>query len=149
MQDFRKLRVWVKAHLLTLAIYRISGRFPKSELFGITKQIRRSAFSISSNIVEGCGKYTNNDFASYLNILLGSTNETEYFLILARDLSFIQPGEFSELEEDINEVRRMLINLIRSVRSKARTTASSSNNSFYSPKNEGESDPEEMKEFKS
>src|SRR5438128_11926044 len=86
MQDFRELRVWNTAHELTLAAYQITRGFPKSELYGLTSQIRRSAASVCANIAEGCGRRSRRDFARLLHIARGSAGERGYHLILAADL---------------------------------------------------------------
>lgn len=72
--------------------------------------------SVPANIAEGCGKQTKADFAKFLNIALGSANETEYFLILSRDLNYIDDESFKILSKEVNEVKAMLINLITKVR---------------------------------
>jgi four helix bundle protein len=86
MQDYRKLLVWQKAHKLVIDIYVITKGFPKDELYGVTSQLRRAAVSIAANIVEGAGRKTKPDFARFLTMSLGSTNEVEYFLVLSKDL---------------------------------------------------------------
>ena len=86
MQDFRNLSVWRLAHELTLAAYRETSRFPSSEQFGLTSQMRRSAASIATNIAEGCGRGSDADFGRFLQIALGSASELEYQLLLAADL---------------------------------------------------------------
>ena len=116
MQNYKDLKVWEKAHLLTLQVYDVTRSFPKEELYGITNQLRRASSSIPANIAEGCGKMTNTDFAKYLNIALGSTNESEYFLILSRDLNYLLNEKFEILFMLINEVKGMLISLINKVR---------------------------------
>jgi four helix bundle protein len=70
-----------------------------------------------ANIAEGCGKNSNNDFGRFLNIALGSANETEYFLLLAKDLGYLTIDDHRLLERSINEVKAMLISLIQKVRS--------------------------------
>ena len=94
------------------------GRFPKEEVYGLTSQLKRAASSIPSNIAEGCGKNTQSDFAHYLNIALGSANESEYFLILAKDLKYLELSAFEILSSTINEIKAMLISLITKVRGK-------------------------------
>jgi len=94
MQNYKELKVWEKSHLLVLDIYRITAKFPKEEIFGITSQIRRSAASIPANIAEGCGKNSQLDMANFLNISLGSANETDYFLLLCKDLKYISEADF-------------------------------------------------------
>ncbi|MEO6538492.1 MAG: four helix bundle protein, partial [Ferruginibacter sp.] len=81
MQNYKDLKVWEKAHSFTLKIYEVTKLFPKEEIYSLTNQIRRAASSIAANIAEGCGKKSKADFANYLNIALGSSNESEYFLI--------------------------------------------------------------------
>ncbi|WP_231460387.1 MULTISPECIES: four helix bundle protein [unclassified Pedobacter] len=116
MQNFKDLKVWDKAHQLTLSVYKISARFPKEEIYSLTNQLRRAAASIPANIAEGCGKNSQADLANFLNISLGSANETEYFLILSKDLDYLTEDEFTILSNSINEVKAMLINLISRVR---------------------------------
>jgi four helix bundle protein len=122
MQNYKDLKVWQKAHAFTLKIYTITQSFPKQEMYGITNQIRRSSSSVPANIAEGCGKLTQNDFARFLQIALGSANETEYFLILSFDLKYINnEQEFNELLDNINEIKAMLISLVGRVRAKLTT----------------------------
>lgn len=116
MQNYKDLKVWEKAHQFTLDVYRVSRLFPKEEMYGLTSQLRRSAASIPANIAEGCGKKTKLDFANFLNISLGSSNEAEYFILLAKDLKYISPEEYLILEKLINEIKAMLIALIGKVR---------------------------------
>lgn len=116
MQNFKDLLIWQEAHQLTLKIYESSKGFPKEETFGITSQLRRAVVSIPCNIAEGCGRYTQKDFASFLQIALGSTNETDYLTLLAKDLKYLSEDQYSEVQEQINKVRAMNINLIDKVR---------------------------------
>lgn len=116
MQDFRKLIVWQKAHLFTLEIYGVSKFFPRDELFGLTNQLRRASSSVAANIAEGCGRVSNKEFAQFLNISLGSVNESAYFIMLAKDLNYLEQRKFDELFGIINEIKGMLITLINKVR---------------------------------
>lgn len=116
MQDYRDLKVWSKSHELVLKVYHASATFPKQETYGITNQIRRASSSIPANIAEGCGKYTNADFAKYLNIALGSANELEYFLLLSKDLAYLDEEIYAKLDKAVNEIKAMLIGLISKVR---------------------------------
>lgn len=118
MQNFKELKVWEKAHQITLGIYKVSAKFPKEEIYSLTNQLRRATASIPANIAEGCGKNSQADFANFLNIALGSANETEYFLILSKDLTYLAEEEFATLSNSINEVKAMLIGLIGKVRAK-------------------------------
>jgi four helix bundle protein len=116
MQNYKELKVWQKSHSLTVDIYKASVNFPKSEVYGLISQIRRCAYSIPSNIAEGCGKRTQNDLANFLQIALGSSNETEYFILLAKDLNYLNEDSYLELTDKVNEIKAMLINLIKKVR---------------------------------
>jgi four helix bundle protein len=116
MQNYKDLKVWEKAHLFTLQVYKSTKTFPKEELYSLTSQLKRSASSVPANITEGCGKNTKAEFAHFLNIALGSANESEYFLILFKDLNFLNEENFNTLFNIINEVKGMLIALINKVR---------------------------------
>ncbi|WP_423147582.1 four helix bundle protein [Rubrolithibacter danxiaensis] len=116
MQNYKDLRVWQKAHELTLHIYMESKFFPKEELYSLTNQLRRAIASIPANIAEGCGKNTASDFANFLNIALGSANESEYFILLAKDLDYLSLEKYQLLNDQINEIKAMLISLINKVR---------------------------------
>ena len=115
MKDFRTLIVWQKAHELTLDIYELTRTFPKEELFGLTSQIRRSSASTAANIAEGCGRDSNPDFRRFIQMAFGSLNETDYHLLLARDLEHLSEMDYSGLQDRILEIKRMLSSLIRKV----------------------------------
>jgi len=116
MQNYKDLKVWEKAHHFTLKVYEATKLFPKEELYSLTNQLRRTASSIPANIAEGCGKNSQAEFAHFLNISLGSANETEYFLILSKDLKYLDENIFETLMKIINEIKAMLIALISKVR---------------------------------
>jgi four helix bundle protein len=115
MQDFKELKVWEKSHRFVLKIYETVSEFPKEERYGITSQLRRAASSIPTNIAEGCGRGSRAELGRFLQIAMGSATETEYHLILARDLKFIQEEEFHELEADIIEIKKMLYAFIKTL----------------------------------
>src|SRR5258708_23316426 len=115
MQDFRNLIVWQKSHALVLETYRITGDFPREELFGLTSQMRRCALSVPSNIAEGCGRSTDPEFGRFLVIAMGSSCELEYQLLLARDLGYLETMQHKSVEEKTIEVKRMLASLIQKV----------------------------------
>jgi four helix bundle protein len=116
MQNYKSLKVWEKAHSYTLQVYIISKAFPKEEIYGLTSQLRRASMSIPANIAEGSGKNKNSEFAHFLNIELGSANESEYFLLLAKDLGYVIEIAYQELYIKVNEIKAMLIALIQKVR---------------------------------
>jgi four helix bundle protein len=115
MKNFRDLKVWEKAHSLTLDSYGVTNGFPRQELFGLTSQIRRAAASIGANIAEGCGKRGNAEFQRYLNIAAGSASELEYHFLLAYDLHFVDEAAYGRLNAATIEVKRMLSALARKV----------------------------------
>ena len=116
MKDFRQLKVWEKAHLLALAIYKETKKFPKEELYGLTSQIRRASMSIPTNIAEGCGRNTDAEFARFLQIAMGSASETEYQLLLSHDLGFLNKDQYDNLNLDVTEIKRMLVSLLKTLR---------------------------------
>lgn len=116
MQDFHKLKVWEKAHALTLSVYAVTKSFPKDELFGLTSQMRRCSSSIPSNLAEGCGRSGQAELARFASIAMGSASELEYQLLLARDLGFIDTNAYTDLHERTTEVKKMLASLISQLR---------------------------------
>lgn len=115
MKDFRQLKVWHKAHALTLLAYEVTAGFPKYELYGLTSQIRRASYSIPSNIAEGCGRSGNPELHRFLNISAGSASELQYQWLLARDLKFLSDVQYQLLDTRTTEVKRMLSGLIEHV----------------------------------
>jgi len=115
MKDFRDLKVWERAHLLTLSVYKSTAAFPSDERFGLTSQMRRCSASIGANIAEGCGKRGNGEFQRFLQIASGSASELDYHLLLARDLSFLHDDEYKRSLQDLMQMRRMLTSLLHKV----------------------------------
>ncbi len=113
MKTFRELKVWEKAHHLTLAVYKVTQNFPKYELYGLTSQIRRSCASIPANIAEGCGRRGDAELGRFLQITMGSASELEYHLLLAHDLNFLKFSEYEPLRNDVAKVKRMLTSFIQ------------------------------------
>ena len=108
MKTFRDLKVWQKAHTLVLKIYEITKIFPREERFGLISQLRRSAISIPTNIVEGFKRKGNRDYAHFLNLADASLEETKYHILLSRDLKFVNNEEIKEINDMCDEVGRML-----------------------------------------
>lgn len=121
MQDFRKLKVWANAHSFVLKIYVATRPFPNTERFGLTTQIRRSAASIATNLAEGCGRSTTASFDAFVQIATGSACETDYQLLLARDLGYLKNETFIELSREVAQIQRMLAALHRTVTKKSAT----------------------------
>lgn len=116
MQDYKRLSVWQKAHELTLLIYQITTVYPQEERYSLVQQMRRAASSIPMNIAEGCGRNTKADFANFLNISIGSTNEVDYQLLLSKDLHYISLDDYEITYLKIREIRAMLISLVTRIR---------------------------------
>jgi four helix bundle protein len=117
MRDYKKLDVWKKSHLLTKQIYAdVLPIMPAEERFALTNQLRRSTYSIPLNIVEGCGKNSDRDFAHYLDNALGSSHEVEYTCFLIYDLGYISIELYDNINSVINEVKAMLIAFIKFLR---------------------------------
>ena len=116
MRNFKDLKVWQKAHELTLAVYRATRAFPKDELYGLTSQMRRSCESIPANICEGCGRDSVADFGRFLQIAMGSASELQYHVLLARDLKLLDPRDYDSLDNGVTEVKRMLGGFIQKLR---------------------------------
>ena len=112
MQNFRDLKIWQKAHAVTLAVYALTENFPATERYGITSQMRRAAASVPSNIAEGCVRSSDADFARFLYMALGSANELDYFALLARDLKMLPDPGYEQVVGDVQEVKRMLSALV-------------------------------------
>lgn len=113
---YRDLIVWQKARAMATSIYRATDSFPKTEMYGLTSQLRRAAISVSSNIAEGQGRLTKGEFAQFLGQARGSLLELENQLLIAVDLDFLSKEEFDRLEKQSGEVGRLLNGLIDSIR---------------------------------
>ena len=112
MADFKKLRVWNKAHALALSAERVASEIRDVAHKPLRAQLNRAAMSIPTNIVEGRGKKSDRDFARYLGYALGSACELEYHIILARDVGAIPESDFDALMRQIIDIKRMLHGLI-------------------------------------
>jgi four helix bundle protein len=116
-KTFRDLVVWQKAHAFVVDVYRLTERFPRHELFGLTAQLRRAAVSIAASIAEGFRKRTYADKARFPNTAQASLEECRYYLILAGDLRYAEAGS---LQEQLEEVSRLLERYTAVVASRAR-----------------------------
>ncbi len=118
MRDYKKLDVWKKSHELNMLIKKeIAPKFPAEERFELKSQLTRASLSIPLNIVEGCGRFTDKDFAHFLDTALGSANETDYCCLCASELKYISEQEYTRVNQSINEVRAMLISFLKFLRS--------------------------------
>ncbi|MCA9406111.1 MAG: four helix bundle protein [Candidatus Omnitrophica bacterium] len=116
-KGFEQLKVWQKAHSLTLKIYQVTRSFPKEEQFGLISQIKRACISVCANIAEGQSK-TRKDFLRFLDISLASLQETKYYLILSKDLAILDSEKFRDLIQSTDEVGKMLHGLKKAIKTK-------------------------------
>ncbi len=112
MRIINNYKVYKRSHMLTLKIYKISRNFPREELYGLTSQIRRSVSSIPMNLKEG-GPGSEALFHRYVRIALGSKEELEYQLLLAKDLHYISEQKWQILKGEVEEIGRMLYGLLK------------------------------------
>lgn len=116
MRNYKDLQVWEKAHMLTLAVYKDTQRFPADERFGLTSQIRRSCSSIPANLAEGCGRRSDGEMARFVQIAMGSGAELSYHLLLSRDLGLLKAADYARLDSELSAVMRMLSSLSQRLR---------------------------------
>jgi len=115
MKTHHDLDVWKKSILLVTVIYKITESFPKSELYGLSNQIRRCAVSIPSNIAEGAARTSTKKISRFLAISLGSIAELETQLIISKNLTYLSEIEFDKLISELIIIRKMTIGLKKSI----------------------------------
>ena len=116
MRDPTKLKAFEFADEVALLVYRTTRTFPREELYGLTSQLRRSAVSVPSNIVEGCGRSSQADYMRFLDIAYGSLKELRYQVDLSNRLGFFVEHSIQVLQSKIIEAEKVMNALIRSVR---------------------------------
>ncbi|HEY4964757.1 MAG TPA: four helix bundle protein [Puia sp.] len=117
MRNYKNYEVWSESHELVKFIYKqITPHLPRDEKYELVSQMKRAAYSIPFNIVEGCGRHSDKDFSHFLDISLGSAHELEYCILLIKDLDFLKVEQFIILNRKVNAIKAMLINLIKSIR---------------------------------
>jgi four helix bundle protein len=114
---WRNLRVWERSHALVLEVYRLTAKFPKSETYGLVDQLKRAAYSVPANIVEGQSRNTTKEYLAFLYIARGSLEELRYFLLLSHDLTFLEEETYNRIEKECGEISVMLNALIKSLKS--------------------------------
>jgi len=110
--SFTDLDVWKRAHQVTLAVYKATQSFPREERYGLTSQIRKAAYSIPANVAEGFGRRAPRDKAHFYTVSKGSLEELRYFLILAKDLGYMEVSK--EINDLVDDTARMLNRLYSS-----------------------------------
>ena len=116
IKGFEDLKVWQKSHELALEVYKVTQQFPNEEKFGLTSQIRRSAVSVAANIAEGSKRQHLKEYIQMLYIAQGSLSETNYYLLLAKDLNYLTDKNYQELFNHGEEIGKMLSGLINSLK---------------------------------
>lgn len=119
MHAHERLDAWLRCRELTIAVYRLTGDWPRSELYGLVSQVRRAAVSAETNIAEGAAKRGGREFRRYLDISLGSLAEIRSLLSLARDLAFMTSEQWSAVEEIHNRAGKVTWFLYKGVRDRA------------------------------
>lgn len=115
MRDFRKIIAWQLSDEFTVAIYRETKSFPREEIYGLTSQIRRAAYSVPANIAEGASRSSVKDYLHFLYVARGSNSEAQYFTHLAHRLQYLSSEDYDRLHTQAQEVGRTLNGLIKSV----------------------------------
>lgn len=108
MRNFKDLEVWVEAHKIALNVYKITIKFPKEEIYGITSQLRRSALSVPTNIAEGCGRGSQAELKRFCDIAMGSASEVEYLLLFCKDLQILEEPNYHEINERLIVLKKRL-----------------------------------------
>lgn len=117
-RSHKKLDVWREAVELSVMIYKLTEAFPKTEIYGLTSQMRRAAVSIASNIAEGAARFSNKEFLQFLNIANGSLSELDTQLDIALRLQYFTDNARKDLDLHIESIAAKLTGLINSVRRK-------------------------------
>jgi len=112
MRNTRRLMVWHRARALVPELYAATSRFPTSERYGLTSQIRRAGVSIVANIAEGAGRGTDGELGRFLRIAQGSASEVESLIVIAEDLTILDSATACDLTSSVNEIRRMMTALV-------------------------------------
>jgi four helix bundle protein len=110
------LNVFKKAHALALNLYEITAQFPKEERYAIVDQIRRAASSIGANLFEGSYRSGTKEFIYFCNVARGSVGELKYFMMLGRDLGYINSVIYERIANELDDISRMLYGLIKSLK---------------------------------
>ena len=116
VQNYKQLKIWKRSFQLAIDIYQLTNKFPKSEKYNLTAQLRRAATSISSNIAEGASKHTSTDFVRFLYQAYGSLKEVESLLMLSKELKYVLVRDFQPLAKEIDEIARMIYRFIEVVK---------------------------------
>ncbi len=115
MRNYKNAVAWQRADQLTIEVYHITRKFPREEVYGLTAQVRRAAYSVAANIAEGAGRETDKEYLRFLHIARGSLSETEYFLHLAHNLEYLSDDEYETFTLLVNKTFAPLHGLIQAI----------------------------------
>ena len=119
MRDYTKIEAWRLADDLTVAVYERTKAFPKEEVYRLTSQLRRASYSVPANIVEGASRESKKDYLHFLYIARGSLSEAQYFIHLAKRLSYLSSEETDTLWQQTKVTFACLHGLIQAVEKEA------------------------------
>ncbi len=117
MSSHREQFIWQRAVQLAILCYQLTNNFPKSELYGLTNQMRRAAVSVPSNIAEGYGRNGKPEYIRFLHISLGSLRELDTQLYIAKEVGLASPELFTSVMKEVDEVQRILVSTLQKIES--------------------------------
>ena len=115
--SYREQFIWKRGIQLSINCYQLTAKFPKSELYGLTSQIRRASVSVPSNIAEGYGRRTKNEYIQFLHIALGSLRELDTQLIIAKEVKLVAPELFDSILEEVDSMQGILVSTLQKLKS--------------------------------
>ncbi len=116
MRNFRNYDVWNAGVDFSVHVYELTEKFPRKELYALCDQLQRASVSIPSNIAEGCSRRSQNEFAHFLEISLGSSYEVETQMEIARRLKYVKEEQFEDIITEVQSIEKRLTSLINTVR---------------------------------
>ena len=116
--DFTEMPIWIKAMNIAVQIFELTSNLPRTEDYGLTSQIRRSAESISANIAEGLEGQSTKDFVSKLSIALKEAVESRYWIDLLKETEYLTEEQYNIINNDITELIKMLTRIIKTTKEK-------------------------------
>jgi four helix bundle protein len=117
VMSYREQFIWKRAIQISINCYRLTEKFPKSELYGLTSQIRRASVSVPSNIAEGYGRKSKNEYIQFLHIALGSLRELDTQLIIAKEVKLTTAESFEPILEEVDRMQGILVSTIQKLKS--------------------------------
>ena len=116
MRNFRNYDVWNAGVDFSAHVYELTEKFPRKELYALCDQLQRASVSIPSNIAEGCSRRSQNEFAHYLEISLGSSYEVETQMEIALKLKYVTEEQYQNIIEEVQSIEKRLTSLINTIR---------------------------------